>query len=364
MLLKLLSATSQDFDPVVVSLTNEGTIGLCISQLGIPVYSLGLDRTIPNPTRVLSLVSLTRRLRPHLVQGWMPHGNLMASLAGACSQIRPSVLWSIHQSLYSLSSESWRTRAAIRFGALRSRKADAIIYVSRTSRKQHEALGYHSSNGLVIPNGTDCVAFRPDDMARQQVRAELEVENETVLVGLVARYHPMKDHAGFLHAAAAVSRAHPSVRFALIGSGTREQPALLALIRELQLQGRILLLGERRDMPRVTAALDIACSASWTEAFSSTLGEAMACGIPCVVTDIGDSAYLVADTGISVPPRNPEALAQALCHLVESGTEYRRQLGMAARRRVEQEFSLPVISRRYTLLYQEHVASRSQSQFE
>jgi glycosyltransferase involved in cell wall biosynthesis/GT2 family glycosyltransferase len=354
-LLKLLSVTSGDFEPVVVSLTDEGTIGPFVSRLGIPVYSLRLDRTVPHPIRTLSIVSLARRLRPQLIQGWMPHGNLMASLAGGFSETRPPVMWSIHQSLYSLSSEPWRTRAAIRLATGFSRKTAAIIYVSRTSKKQHEALGYHASNGLVIPNGIDCVTFRPDEAARREVRAELGIENDAILVGLVARYHPMKDHATFLRAAAAVSRVHPSVRFALVGLGTREHPAILALIRELQLQERVLLLGERQDMPRLTAAFDIACSSSWTEAFSISLGEAMACGIPCVVTDVGDSAYMVADTGISVPPARPEAFAQALCHLIESEPAYRRQLGMAARRRVEEEFSLPVIVRRYELLYQQHV---------
>jgi glycosyltransferase involved in cell wall biosynthesis len=356
-LLKLLSTTSHDFDPVVVSLTTEGTIGPCISQLGIPVYCLGLGRAVLDPLRALSIVSFVRRLRPHLIQGWLTHGNLMATLAGSFSLMRPPVMWSIHQSLYSLSSEPWRTRAAIRVGAFLSRKPAAIIYVSRTSKKQHEAFGYHSSNGLVIPNGIDCATFRPDETARREIRAELGIGQDDILVGLVARYHPMKDHAGFLHAVAAVSRVHPSVRFALVGAGTREQPALLALIRDLQLQERVLLVGERQDMPRVTAAFDIACSSSWTEAFSISLGEAMACGIPCVATDVGDSAYIVADTGISVPARRPEAFADALCQLIETGSERRQQLGMVARRRVELEFSLPNIVRRYELLYQQHTAS-------
>jgi glycosyltransferase involved in cell wall biosynthesis len=170
----------------------------------------------------------------------------------------------------------------------------------------------------------------------------------------------MKDHDNFFRAAAVVSKAHPEVRFLLAGWGmSQDQPGIAKLLREYQLQSRTFLLGERSDMARLTASLDLACSASWAEGFSNTIGEAMACGIPCVVTDVGDSSYIVADTGLAVPARNHEALARAILALIEAGPVGRQQLGMAARHRVENEFSLPTIVRRYEDLYQEHLGSRS-----
>jgi glycosyltransferase involved in cell wall biosynthesis len=171
----------------------------------------------------------------------------------------------------------------------------------------------------------------------------------------------MKDHAGFLKAASLVARKHPEVRFLLVGTGVvKEQPALAQVIAEQHLQDRTFLLGERADIPRLTAALDIACSASaWGEGFSNVVGEAMACGVPCVVTEVGDSAYAVGQTGLVVPARNPQSLAQALSRLIEAGPEHRRQLGEAARRRVEKEFSLPAIVRRYEDLYQAHSSPHS-----
>jgi glycosyltransferase involved in cell wall biosynthesis len=356
MLFKLLSATTRDWDAVVVSLMDEGPIGQRISELGIPVYSLGLQSAMPNPLRVLSIISLTRRLRPQLIQGWMPHGNLMASLAGVSSQERVPVLWNIRMCLYDMAAEPLLTAATIRLGAFLSRHPTAIIYNSKIGARQHENLGYHAARRVVIPNGFDSQMFRPDGDARRQVRAELGVGNDTILIGLIARYHPMKDHAGFVRSAALVAKAHPPACFLFAGAGmTSQEPTLLKLIAEHQLQGRTLLLGERSDMPRLTAALDIACSASWGEGFSNTIGEAMSCGIPCVVTDVGDSSYLVADTGVSVPPRSPEALAQAICGMIDAGSEHRRKLGAAARRRIEAEFSLPAIARRYKDLYREHL---------
>jgi glycosyltransferase involved in cell wall biosynthesis len=165
----------------------------------------------------------------------------------------------------------------------------------------------------------------------------------------------MKDHFGFLQAASLVSALHPESRFLLVGKGMAEsEPALTNLIGQLNLAGRVLLLGERTDTPQLTAGLDIACSSSaWGEGFSNAIGEAMACGVPSVVTDVGDSAYLVGDTGRIVPPRNADALAHAIGQLIETGPAKRKELGMAARRRIESEFSLPRIARRYENLYKE-----------
>jgi glycosyltransferase involved in cell wall biosynthesis len=358
MLFKLLSATTRDWDPVVVSLMDKGSIGPRISELGISVYDLGLRRGAPNPTRALRIIPLARRFRPQLIQGWMYHGNLMASLAAVSSQSRIPVLWNIRQTLYDIADERRLTATVIRLGGLLSRHPAAIIYNSQTSARHHEALGYNGANRVVIPNGFNCKMFRPDNEARRQVRVELGVGNDTVLVGLIARYHPMKDHAGFLRSAALVAQVHPEVHFLLAGNGvTTDEPALRELIDEQQLQDRTHLLGERSDITRLVAALDIACSASaWGEGFSNAIGEAMSCGIPCVVTEVGDTAYLVADTGLSVRPRDPRTLAQALSQLIAAGPASRRQLGEAARKRIETDFSLPAIVRRYEDLYRKHVA--------
>jgi len=355
MLVRLLSAHSPEWSPVVVSLEDRGTLGEKISQLGIPVHALGLRGSLPNPLRAISLLPLVRRLEPQVIQGWMPHGNLTASAARAVLPESAPVFWNVRMTLDSLGAERWLTATAIRLGALYSRGPAAIIYNSRVAAAQHEAIGYCPRRRTIIPNGFDCRLFRSDERARQEVRAGLGVDLKAVLIGLIARFHPMKDHATFLQAAARVARAQPAARFLLAGTGvTWEQPALQKLIVEHGLQERVLLLGERSDVPRLTAALDIACSASWNEGFSNTIGEAMACGVPCVATSAGDtSADLIADTGGVAPPRDPAALAQAILRLIEAGSEQRRQLGLAARQRIESRFSLPAIARRYEDLYKE-----------
>jgi glycosyltransferase involved in cell wall biosynthesis len=356
MLLKLLSAASGSMEHVVVSLGEEGTIGPRIAALGVPVHCLGLRRNAPNPFRALSILPLARRIGPQLIQGWMYHGNLMASMAALALRHKPPVLWNIRQTVYDLRRERWLTAKFIRLGARLSSRPAAIIYNSQTSATQHESLGYGAEKRVIIPNGFDYQLLRPDEAARKAVRTELGIADNTVLVGLVARYHPMKDHVGFLQAAAMIARSYPQTRFVLAGAGVSStQPELVKAIQQNELWDCVMLLGERSDIPRLNNAFDIGCSASaWGEGFSNSIGEAMACGVPCAVTDVGDSAYIVADTGLVAPPRASEALAKAIAGLIEIGRSGRQQLGTKARQRIETEFSLPAIVRRYEGLYLTH----------
>lgn len=357
MLLKLLSASREYWQSMVVSLKDQGMIGQSIAKLGVPVECLHLRPYAPNPARFLSLMSLTRRFRPQVIQGWMPHGNLAASLTQFASRIAAPVIWNVRMSLDVVEGEKLITLGLIRLGAFLSRHPTAIIYNSWTGAKQHEKCGYRGAQSAVISNGFDCDVFRPDEAAHHRICEQLGLESSAILIGLVARLHPAKDHFGFLQAASLVSAMHPESRFLLVGKGLAgSEPALTNLINQLDLTGRILLLGERTDTPQLTAGLDIACSSSSYEGFSNSIGEAMACGVPCVVTDVGDSAYLVGDTGLIVPPRNPEALAHAIGQLIDGGLAKRKELGMVARRRIESEFSLPKIARRYEDLYKECLA--------
>jgi len=363
MLLKLLSAASGDMEHIVVSLGDEGTIGPRIAALGVPVHCLGLQRNAPNPFRALSILALARRIGPDLIQGWMYHGNLMASMAASAVRKRWShnkapVLWNIRQTVYDLRNERWLTAKFIRLGARLSSRPVAIIYNSQTSAGQHEGLGYQAKKRVIIPNGFDCEVFRPDEAIRKAVRAELEVSDGNILIGLVARYHPMKDHIGFLKAARLVVQSHPKAKFVLAGTGVSfAEPEMAEAVKQNGLQDHVILLGERSDIPRLNNAFDVGCSASaWGEGFSNSIGEAMACGVPCVVTGVGDSGYIVAESGFIVPPHQPQALANAIVHLIGMGQTGRAQLGVSARKRIQTEFSLTAIVQRYEDLYRAHQA--------
>ncbi|RCJ37353.1 glycoside hydrolase [Nostoc minutum NIES-26] len=358
-LYRILSQINQEnFSPVVISLMGSEKLGEQIEALGIPVYNIGMKPgTLPTPANIWRLIHIVRKLKPNLIQGWMYHGNLAAQLASYLSFTKIPVFWSIHSSIYSLTLPKKMTASVIKLCAGISQIPKKIIYVSQIGKSQHEKIGYYNQNGCVIPNGTDTSVFIPSVEARLTVRKELGLSENTFLIGLICRYHPMKDHANFLQAAAILLKNYPDTNFLLIGTEvTLENQVLYRLIQELGIIDRVHLLGERTDIPRLTATLDIASSSSaYGEGWPLILGEAMSCGVPCVVTDVGDSGWIVGDTGRVVPPRNSEALANAWQELLTLDSEQRQKLGMSARQRVIENFSLEAVVNQYEAIYSEIV---------
>ena len=339
------------FEPVVISLMDHGKLGAAIEALGVPVHTIGLREGRPTPGAFFRLVKLTRAAQPDVIQGWMYHSNLAAQLVRLF--VRARVCWCIQNSFHSFAAEKPLTRLVVRLLARLSRFAAKIVFVSHASRAQHEQLGFAHDRGCVIPNGADPALFQPSAAARQSVREELGLAPDAPLIGLIGRYHPQKDHATFLRAAALLARSRPDVHFVLAGAGVaRASAAFSDLLRTLAPDARVHPLGERSDMPRLTAALDIATSSSsYGEALSLAVVEAMACAVPCVVTDVGDSALLVGKTGVAVPPGDAAALAAGWERLLSAGPEARREFGEAARHRAEENYSVSSIVRRYEELY-------------
>jgi glycosyltransferase involved in cell wall biosynthesis len=241
----------------------------------------------------------------------------------------------------------------------------AIVACAEEARRTHVAFGYDPENMIVIPNGFDTEALRPDPAARDSVRAELGLPPETALVGLVARFHPQKDHQSFARAAEHLRWRwqRDDVHFVLCGRGvTGDNPELIDWLDKAKVRDRCHLLGDRRDVARIQAALDLAClSSAGGEAFPLVLGEAMACGIPCVATDVADTRLLVGEAGRIVPPRDPVALASAMAEVLDLPTAERARLGTIARRRIETCYSLPRIVERYAALHAGHT-TRMQSE--
>ncbi|HEV3049245.1 MAG TPA: glycosyltransferase [Longimicrobium sp.] len=353
MLYKLVSRFDRDrFETSIVSLRGRGTLGARIEAEGVPVRPMGMSDAGSGTAGLVRLLGEVRRFRPDIIQGWMPHGNLFAALAGTAAP-RARVLWNVRCSIDDLAKEKAVTRVVIRAGALGTARVRRIIYNSRAAAEQHEALGYPASKRCLLPNGFDCDRFRPSPETRRAVRAELGLAESDVVIGMVARFHPMKGHETFFRAAGALAARHPSLRFVLAGRGVVPgDPALAAFIRDNALEGRVRLLGEREDTFRIYPALDIVALASlWGEGFPNVVGEAMACGVPCVVTDVGDSAWVVGGHGLVVPPDTPDALAAGWATLIEAGSEGRARLGALARERVVEHFSLQRVVAQYEDLY-------------
>ncbi|MCM2314057.1 MAG: glycosyltransferase [Thermoanaerobaculia bacterium] len=354
MLARLLSSVDRNsVTPSVVSLTNMGEVGASIEAGGVPVQALGISRRMPSLNAVYRLRSTMREFDPDVVQCWMYHADLLGGIAAR--SLRVPAIWSLRQSNLSREANSMPTLLTMQLCArLSSRVPARIVCGSEAARRAHLGIGYSGERMVVIPNGFDLSRFRPSDDDRVSVREELGLAPETPIVGLVARFDPQKDHRSFVEAARRIHRVRADVHFLLCGSlVTRDNAVLARWVDEAGIAPVVHLLGRREDLPRLTAALDVAVSSSIGEGFSNTIGEAMASGVPCVVTDVGDSAAIVGGSGAVVGPRDPEALADASLRLLDMAPGERARLGLAGRTSIEEHFSLGAIARTYEALWSE-----------
>jgi glycosyltransferase involved in cell wall biosynthesis len=355
MLYKLVSRLDGAiFHNIVVSLQDLGVMGRRISDLGIPVFALGMHPSRPNPLPFLRLLSLLRRERPQIVQTWLYHADLLGLLAGQMAGV-PIIIWNLRCSEMRQDEFSRGLSLITWMLAKLSSRPQAILANSLAGWTDHERLGYRPRRWTIIPNGFDVDAFRPCSQGLGNLRRSLGLPAKIPLIGLVARFHPMKDHANFIAAAGHLHKLHPEVDFVLVGNGVdRNNLILMDQINAMGLADHFHLMGERGDIASLTRILDIATSSSaYGEGFPNAIGEAMACGLPCVVTDVGDSAYLVGKTGEVVPPRNSAALAAAWHKILSLSDAGRQTLGRTARQRIVSHFSLAEVVSKYERFYLE-----------
>ncbi len=301
----------------------------------------------------LQLARAVRKQKPSLVHGWMYHGNLAATLGGRLYKAKCPLIWGVRHSACNLENEKPSTRKIIRLGKQLSGLSDVIVYCSRESAEDHARLGYPESKAVVIPNGFEVDVYKPSSNGRGALASRLGIEPETPVLCLAARYSPMKDHRGMIEAMARLKQRGQKAHLIMLGRGVDAKNAeLSAALEQNGVRDCVHLLGEQTDMTPIYAATDVVVvSSAWGEAFPNVLGEGMASGIPCVSTDVGDSRWIIGDTGKVVPPRDPEALANAIGDLVAMGRQERRELGARARQRILQNFTIERIAQQYEELY-------------
>lgn len=352
MLMRFLGHLSSDsYKTSVISLMKPGPIGPLIEEKGISVVSMGMEPGKLFPAKLGSLRAAIRTGAPDLFHGWMYHGNLVASLASMTSGRAIPVIWSIHHSLHDIDNEKPLTARVIRTLSRMSRHTFAISYCSRIAADHHERYGFDQRRRVVIPNGVDTAEFKPDENARARLRALIGVPENRLIVGNFARFHPMKDQARLVDCVAELLARGLDVQALFIGEG--HQNSLLAKrAAERGLSDRVSILGVRNDIRELAPGLDaFAMTSSWGESFSLAAAEAMASGVPAIVTDIGDCAWVVGDSDLVARPNDTQSIAAALERLLRLPRAERRDFGMRARARIEEHFSMREYVRRHAELY-------------
>ena len=349
MLAKLVGAMDRArFSSTVISLTDIGQLGEQIESSGVAVHALGMKRGRPDIFALPRLIRLFRMLKPTIVQSWLYHADLLSTMAVKFLGL-PILVWNVRCSDMDLKRYSPLTRWVQRLLAQWSATPAAVIVNSEAGKQLHEQVGYRPRRWDVIPNGFNTKRFHPDSSVRLSLWKEWQVPEDAVIVALVARVDPMKDHAAFLEAAQQVAKVRGNVHFFLVGKDTE---TLAPAVAAKGLTDRVRILGYRSAIECLLPGVDVLClSSAFGEGSPNVLGEAMACGVPCVSTDVGDARSIIGNTGLVVPVRDPASLAHAIIDLIDRGPAAREHLGRAARARIETEYSLARIVDRYTALY-------------
>lgn len=285
-----------------------------LASQGIAVHHLNMPRGRLTLAGLSLLLGLVRRLRPEIVQTWMYHADLVGGMIARLAGCR-RVFWNVRHSNLTVGGTRRNTRLVANICArLSSIIPKRIVTCSNRAKEVHIGIGYNPHRFVVIPNGCDIEEYNPIPAAGLALRHSLGVAPGIPLVGLVARWMPDKDHGNLISAVALARRSIPDLCVLLVGKDcTRENTKLWEAVANAQLQRAVYAIGRRDDVPAVMNAIDLhVLSSSAGEAFPNVVAEAMACGTPCVVTDVGDANQIVGVTGWTVQPRNPVALAQAI----------------------------------------------------
>lgn len=336
------------FRNTVIVITARGPLAEPINAAGINVHYLNMRRGVPNPIELLRLVLLLRKLQPDVIQTWLYHADLLGVIAAKLSG-NPPVAWNLRCSNMDFSHYGPLTRWIVKILSKLSGLPKVIVSNSQSGLQQHIEFGYRPLRWKLIPNGFDCEYLHPDAEARRRLCREFGFEESAILIGHVARFDPMKDHKGFLLAARQILDARPEARFIVVGKNTER---LSDLVAATGLTAATRLLGERGDIATLMPGFDLLClSSAFGEGFPTVLGEAMACGVPCLSTDVGDATKIIGDCGRIVPASDPIALAQAAIEMISSNQLH--ELGKASRQRITNLYSVSRVVGQYESLYQE-----------
>jgi glycosyltransferase involved in cell wall biosynthesis len=361
-LLKLVQRLNrEDFNNHVVCLTSKGAIGDEIRRSGVDVSYLNMPSGRLSLKGIIEFIRLVRAFQPDILQSWLYHSDLIGLIIGKILSIK-TIIWNLRCAFIDLDRYRISTKIVLKLCVLLSSMPNSIISNSEEAIRYHKILGYRNASWYLIPNGVDTLKFFPDKNAKQALMLELGIPSDRkfknakshediLLVGCVARFDPMKDFETLIEAAKIVIEKFDNVRFILVGRNVEWQNPFFKHSIPDNMCSRFFLMGERRDIPRIMAALDIFVLTSYGEGFPNALCEAMASAVPCIATDVGDCKSIIGNTGFIVEAQNPTKISKAISDLVRATPKKRKEMGNEARQRVLARYTITSVAQMYEYLY-------------
>jgi glycosyltransferase involved in cell wall biosynthesis len=339
------------FSNVVVSLRAEGFYGPIIRAEGITLYTLDQKTGIPSLSTLHRLYQIIKLERPDILQTWLYLSDVLGLIMAKMTCV-PVVFWNIrcsdpHRGQFSL----WR-KTLHKCLAVLSRFPTGAVANSKAGIEYHSQLGYRPKSWEFIPNGFDTETLKPNPEKRNEWRTKLKITDDIIVIGLLARYDRLKDIPTFIQAASLLAKSMSNVQFCLVGTGMSQQNhELYDLLKNAEVTKLFHLVDRQKDIAGILSAFDIFSLSSISEGFPNVTAEAMACELPTIVTDVGDSLLIVGNTGMVVPPRSPEALAAAWAKVAALSPIDRSIMGQRARQRIVTSFPITKMSTQYESIY-------------
>lgn len=350
MLYKLLKYINKDeFDINVISMMDDGIYGQKIRELGFEVICLNMK---PGRPSIKGFINARKHIKKtEIIQTWMYHADFFGYLLYRISRTQ-KLIWGIRRSNLDPGLNKKSIMMIAKINSRLSKNVDAIVSCSIKAKEVHKEFGYYEENLYVIPNGFELEEFNENPNAKIELSKIINKEENTPYILHVGRWNILKDYNNLIRALAKIKENNIRYHAILVGTNVDENnEELMNLLNQYNLTNDVSLLGRRNDIPILMAGADVFVSSSSGEGFPNVIGEAMACKTPCVVTDVGDSAYIVGDTGEIVPRRNSGALSKGIINLLNLSRSNREELGHLARQRIIGNFDILKVTKKFEELY-------------
>lgn len=341
---------------IVVSLRDQGKYGRLLSRNGIKIYTLNMKPGKLSIVSLYKLIKILKNEKPNIVQTWLYHADFFGGIAARLAGIN-NLIWNIRHSDFDKNHTKISLLILIKILAKLSYfLPKKIIFCSKNSMKLHTKIGYQQYKMNYVPNGYDILKFKPNSKKKYTYRLKDKIKNKVTLLGNVARFHPQKDHHNLLFALSILKKKKIFFKCILVGFNINKKNKILTkLIKELELDNEIILLGSQKNVNKIMKKIDIhILSSAYGEAFPNVIAEAMASGTPCVATDVGDSSIIVGKTGWIVKSRDSKLLAYNIMKAIKKSKSkdwvYQCQ---AARNRIVNKFTIKKMIDSYKKVWQQ-----------
>lgn len=360
MLYKLLKySNSNEYTNEVICLLDKGIYGEKIEKMGIKVTVLNL-----NKGNIIGALYKARRVceKSDIVNSWLYHSDLVGFFISKVL-LRKKLIWNVRHSNLDKSANKKTTLLIVKLNARLSRYVDCITYNSNKAKYVHNKIGYTGNRNVVLSNGFELNKFTINNLSRKKLRKNFDIHDSEKVLITVGRWDPQKDYDNLLKSLGILRQNNINFRLIMVGTNLDwKNIALKKLIERYNLAENVLLLGRQGNIPELLSVADIYVSSSLGESFSNSIGEAMACQLPCIVTDVGDSAIIVGDCGEIVPSQNSEELSNELSYYIKMDNENLQRIGKKARKRVVENYDIINIVKLFEINYTNTIRRSDQEQ--